>query len=679
MAERPDTRRVTDGSRPAAGDPSSVREAAWPAVRGGTNAARRPVAIYPELDCVRHRIPLAAVTATERRARELGITADHVLLTGGFLDEETYVRALAHSLGLAFEPLDGIPRERCPLDDSRLIDAQAAGLLPLVADDELTLVIAPRGIAARRLFTLVQSSPNLQRRSRLTTEQRLRCFVERHDGGKALGRRAAFGLLAATPEFSAARQADYKSALAMAGALLAMLAAAVAVPDLTIVAASIVLSAIFLAWTGLRLLGVFAAASPAPALPRQPVDSLPVWTIIIALYREAQAMRGLIASLDSLDWPPEKLDIKFVLERDDHETRAVLQRLSLRRPYDVLVAPDIGPRTKPKALNAALPFARGAFVTVFDAEDRPEPDQLRHAYESFLAHDDRLACVQARLTIDNTGDGWLTAMFTAEYAGLFDVLLPALARRHLPLPLGGSSNHFRTAALRAAGGWDPHNLTEDADLGMRLARLGYRSAVIASSTYEEAPARLLPWLRQRRRWFQGWMQTWLVHMRAPARVFRELGPSGFITLQLVVGGTVLAALIHPLFLAAFALDAVSGGVLDEQGLAGMLMAALCGTTFAGGYLTSVLLGAIGLARRRLMSSAWVLLLVPVHWLLLSLAAWQAAIKLVRDPYRWDKTEHGRASTSRRAGQACSDATSQPHASHIAAANIRLSSASVRSA
>jgi cellulose synthase/poly-beta-1,6-N-acetylglucosamine synthase-like glycosyltransferase len=406
---------------------------------------------------------------------------------------------------------------------------------------------------------------------------------------------------------------------------------------------------------------------------------LPVCTIIVALYREAKAVQGLLASLDALDWPPEKLDIKFVLERDDYETRAALQAIPLHRPYDVLVAPDIGRRTKPKALNVALPFARGAFVTVFDAEDRPEPDQLRRAYETFLADDDRLACVQARLTIDNTRDGWLTAMFTAEYAGLFDVLLPALARNNLPLPLGGSSNHFRTAALRAAGGWDPHNLTEDADLGMRLARLGYRSTVIVSSTYEEAPSRLSPWLRQRRRWFQGWMQTWLVHMRAPARALRELGPSGFVTLQLVVGGTVLAALIHPLFLAAFALDAVSGGLLDEQGLAGMLMGALSGTTFASGYLTSVILGAIGLARRRLMSSAWVLLLVPVHWLLLSLAAWQAAIKLVRDPYRWDKTEHGDACTSRLAQRACSDATPQPQAGHIAAGNIRLSSAATRSA
>jgi len=175
------------------------------------------------------------------------------------------------------------------------------------------------------------------------------------------------------------------------------------------------------------------------------------------------------------------------------------------------------------------------------------------------------------------------------------------------------------------------------------------------------------------------MQTWLVHMRAPARVWRELGPSGFVTMQLVVGGTVLSALVHPLFLIAFALEAASGGLLSNRGLVGMLVAAVSGITFASGYLASVMLGAVGLARRRLLSSAWVLLLVPVHWLLLSLAAWQAAIKLVRDPYRWDKTEHGCASTSRLIPRARSDATSQPQAGHIAAGNIRLSSAVTRPA
>jgi cellulose synthase/poly-beta-1,6-N-acetylglucosamine synthase-like glycosyltransferase len=229
------------------------------------------------------------------------------------------------------------------------------------------------------------------------------------------------------------------------------------------------------------------------------------------------------------------------------------------------------------------------------------------------------------------------------------VFLPGLAAWRLPLPLGGSSNHFFTATLRAVGGWDPYNVTEDADLGMRLACFGYRTGVIDSTTYEEAPARFGPWLRQRTRWFKGWMQTWLVHMRQPLRLLRELGLPGFLTFQLVVGGNVLAALVHPLFLAALVYAAASGTPLWRgDGVAAGLFTAFYGGTAIIGYLTSAFLGWLGLARRGLTSSAWILLLTPLHWLLLSLAAWRALYQLIAAPYAWEKTEHGLARSSRRA-------------------------------
>jgi cellulose synthase/poly-beta-1,6-N-acetylglucosamine synthase-like glycosyltransferase len=189
--------------------------------------------------------------------------------------------------------------------------------------------------------------------------------------------------------------------------------------------------------------------------------------------------------------------VKFVLEADDQETRRALDRLGPGPPFEIIIAPSVGPRTKPKALNVALPFARGAYTVIYDAEDVPQPDQLRRAVNVFRSTGRRLACVQASLTVDNTSDNWLSRMFTANYAGQFDVFLPGLAALHLPFPLGGSSNHFRTTALRKVGAWDPYNVTEDADLGIRLYRLGYRSAALASATYEEAPARCAPWLKQR--------------------------------------------------------------------------------------------------------------------------------------------------------------------------------------
>jgi cellulose synthase/poly-beta-1,6-N-acetylglucosamine synthase-like glycosyltransferase len=317
----------------------------------------------------------------------------------------------------------------------------------------------------------------------------------------------------------------------------------------------------------------------------------------------------------------------------------------------VIPVPALGPRTKPKALNVALPFARGTFTVIYDAEDRPETNQLRQALQAFRVGGGKLACVQARLCNDNSADSWLAQLFTTEYAGQFDVFLPGLAALRLPLPLGGSSNHFYTAILREVGGWDPYNVTEDADLGMRLARFGYRTGVIDSTTYEEAPARLGPWLRQRTRWFKGWMQTWLVHMRQPIRLLRDLGLPGFVAFQLIVGGNVLAALVHPLFMAGL-IYAMASGLPPWRGdsVNFDVLATFYGVTAVIGYLTSAFLGWLGLLRRGLLSSAWVLLLTPLHWLLLSLAAWRALYQFIVAPYAWEKTAHGLAKSSRRAAE-----------------------------
>ena len=216
----------------------------------------------------------------------------------------------------------------------------------------------------------------------------------------------------------------------------------------------------------------------------------------------------------------------------------------------------------------------------------------------------------------------------------------------LPLPLGGSSNHFRTGILRKVGGWDAYNVTEDADLGLRLARWGFRTQMIASSTHEEAPADLKPWLRQRTRWLKGWMQTWAVHMRAPLRLWRELGPAGFIAVQLAIGGNVVAALVHPIFLTGFVFALVSG-YAPWHSKDGIVVMVLYAMNLLAGYLGSGVLGFIGLARRGLTRTGWVLCLIPVHWVLLSLAGWRALWQLAFAPHLWEKTEHGLARHSRR--------------------------------
>jgi hypothetical protein len=595
----------------------------------------------PELDCLRHRLPPGTLAAAEQRAIALGIGADRVLITAGVLTEDEYVRALAAWLHVPFERLD-LPRAVCPLPDAQFIDAEKFGLLPLLVGDTFIWVIAPQVLTSRHLVTGAHPLP--KDRFRLTSPGRLRQFVLQH-GERALGARAADGLRIAQPELSAAVcPPPVRLAWLAAGAALG--SATIVLPGVTSALISAGLALTFLAWTALRLVGAATAWHGWRAV-RQAAEHLPIYTIIVALYDEADAAPGLIAALRRFDYPPEKLQIILVLEPDDFATQDALARLRPGPPFEIVIAPDSGPRTKPKALNAALTLARGTFTAVFDAEDRPAPDQLHRALDAFQSQRESIACVQARLTIDNTADGWLARLFTAEYAGLFDVLLPGLAQRKLPLPLGGSSNHFRTEALRDVGGWDPYNVTEDADLGMRLARFGYSAVVIGSTTYEEAPARIAPWIRQRTRWFKGWMQTWLVHMRHPIRLARDLGPGGFLTFQLVVGGTVLSALVHPLFIALFSYAVATNRLFPANAtLADALLAGLCGGALVAGYLTSAALGLIGLKRRGLLRHGWVLLLMPLHWLLLSVAAWRALWQLLRDPFRWEKTAHGLARTSR---------------------------------
>jgi glycosyltransferase XagB len=590
-----------------------------------------------EVDCVRHLLPRVFADMAEWRSHQIDVGADRVLITAGHMAEETYVTALAAKLGLQSDPVDHLAEEACPLRGEDLARAVIHGILPLRLSHQITYVLAPRGIASRRLIDLLKDFPELALRIWLSPAQRLFEYVERH-GMRPIAQRAAEGLRIAQPVFSAAtcRAPPW---LLFIFSLLIFVAAIV--PAQTAIAAGMLLSAFFLAWIAVRIACAFTEERLASPSPRIADRQLPTYTIIVALHREAEVVRGLVAALRKIDYPAELLDVKLVLEEDDHATRTAVARLRLGAPFQVIVAPNVGPRTKPKALNIALAFARGEFIAVYDAEDRPDADQLRQAVTAFRA-DPALACVQARLTIDNTADGWLAHLFTAEYASLFDVLLPAMASRGLPLPLGGSSNHFRTATLRAVGGWDAYNVTEDADLGMRLSRFGHRTAVIDSTTYEEAPARLMPWLRQRTRWFKGWMQTWLVHMREPRRLYRELGWPGFMAFQLLVGGNVLAALVHPLFLLVIAVSLFSGG-LDSLGLG---LGILYATIFVAGYLASAAIGAVGLHRRGLLSSARFLALMPLHWLLLSASAWRGLHQLLADPHRWEKTEHGHARTSR---------------------------------
>ena len=567
-----------------------------------------------------------------------------MLICADAITEEAYLHALAVSLGTSYDRLDTLTRADVPLSDAELVRAAAAGLMPIREAGRTVWIIAPSCWAAHRLTDPHRPIQRRIKSFRLTSSNRLQRFITQH-AQTTLGRCAAYDLRRTQPSFSNAPQLHLGKGVAMATIAMLLLTTLALYPATTIGIFSILLCAIFLAAAALRLASaLYKQPAPEPT-PRGDDRELPIYTIICALYREEKVVNKLVAAIRALDYPIEKLDVKFILETNDRATKRALDWLDLGPPFEVIIAPSVGPRTKPKALNVALPLARGAYTAVYDAEDTPEPDQLRRAVAAFRGGDERLACLQASLSIDNTADNWLVRMFTANYAGQFDVLLPGLAALHLPFTLGGSSNHFRTAALRQSGGWDPYNVTEDADLGVRLHRLGYRAAVLPSTTYEEAPARFIPWLKQRTRWYKGWMQTWLVHMRRPLRLVRELSPAGAVAFQLFLACNVFAALIHPLFMAALCYYLVTQSPLEAISAMGQ-QATVFFVTLLAGYASTVALDLVGLRRRGLLAHGWVLLLTPLYWFLLSLAAWRALFQLLFAPHLWEKTDHGLAKSSR---------------------------------
>lgn len=427
--------------------------------------------------------------------------------------------------------------------------------------------------------------------------------------------------------------------------------AAVALPlglwvdaDATAMLVMALLTPAFLCVALLRAAAI-ATTLRTPAIPKaEPSASsagLPIYSILVPLYNEAHMAPALIAALDRLDWPLDRRDILIITEAGDTETRDSFAAAIANRPgMRILTVPPGEPRTKPRALMYALPEAIGEYVVVYDAEDEPEPDQLRLAYAHFQAASPAVGCLQAHLNIYNPRTSLISRQFTLEYTALFDAILPTVERLRLPMPLGGTSNHFRRSVLESSGGWDPYNVTEDADLGIRLARLGWRVEMLDSVTWEEAPATLTTWLGQRTRWLKGWMQTSLVHLRHPRLLLRELGPRAFFGFNVLMGGVILSALVHPLVY-AYALWNLSAGDLTlwpPNGWPAVVWwAGVANLAFA--YVVGIVLTVIATVRRHNARLALNALYLPVYWMMISFAAYRAVIDLAIRPFHWRKTTH----------------------------------------
>ena len=361
---------------------------------------------------------------------------------------------------------------------------------------------------------------------------------------------------------------------------------------------------------------------------------LPTYTVLVPLFHETQMVEQLMASLDKLRYPRDKLEIWLITEAvDPFTTQAVAA--ALKPPFRQIIVPKGSPQTKPRALNYALERSHGECVTIYDAEDHPHPDQLLAAVAAFDARPD-WAAVQAPLEYFNYDDNWLTRQFTLEYAALFHVWIPFFVRFGFPFPLGGTSNHMRRSALEEVSGWDAHNVTEDADLSFRLAAMGHRIGYIHPPTQEEAVSILEDWKKQRSRWIKGYMQTWAVHMRHPLAPGGIQGWIRFFTLQFTLGITLLSILFYtPVVIALPAI-----GLVLWAANVPIYVGITYGLTFAFSISIGCLIGIVGAHRAKkptLIRSVWAM---PTYWLLLFRPACQAIKELKSNRFLWHKTRHG---------------------------------------
>ncbi len=366
---------------------------------------------------------------------------------------------------------------------------------------------------------------------------------------------------------------------------------------------------------------------------------LPVYTVLVPVYKEPEVISILINSLKKIDYPQNKLDVILLLEEDDKETYEAAKAQNPPVNWRFVIVPPSLPKTKPKACNYGLFFARGKYLTIYDAEDIPEPDQLKKAVVSFMKGKDEYICFQAALNYFNKDENFLTKMFTLEYSYWFDYLLPGLYNLRLPIPLGGTSNHFDVEKLREIGAWDPFNTTEDADLGVRAFGKGYKVGVINSTTYEEANARVKNWIRQRSRWVKGYMQTWLVHLRNSRRLYKSVGLRGFLAFHMLIGGTPLTFLINPIMWVLFTFWLLTQTkAIDVFFPPAVLYLSLFNLLF--GNFIGIYLNMLAVFRRKYYELLPYALLNPLYWILHSIASYKALYELFTKPFYWQKTQHG---------------------------------------
>ena len=578
-----------------------------------------------------------------RRQAETGERIGQILLAAGMVHRLDLQRALGEQWQLPFIDLlateidEALVRE---FDPEMLL---AEGWVPVFEEGNRTIVATCEPPTTKLREQICErlgpgAKINLRTTTPLDIERTIiLCFREH------IVRRSTGELMARRPDLSAAGgwstgQKRAVGVLALASAIGLLLQWQMTVALFVAIANVIFLAAVMFKLVAC-LVGVATGARVTDAPAERDDTRLPRYTVLVPVYREANVIGELMNNLGSLDYPAEKLEVLVLLESDDTETIEAARAAQPPATVRLVVVPDAKPKTKPKACNVGLFLARGDLLVIYDAEDRPEPQQLRKAVAAFEQAGPKTICMQARLRYWNYSTNLLTRMFSLEYGYWFGTMLPGLDRMALPIPLGGTSNHFRVPELRSLIGWDPHNVTEDADLGLRAAVEGYRVGVIDSDTEEEACAEVRPWIRQRTRWIKGYMQTALVHLRSPRHLVRQVGVVDAMAFLLLIAGTPLTFLLAPVMWAGTAAWYGFGEPqLPLLNSGAFWTIALINLVIGNGVM--IALNVMAAVRGQGWRAAPYALLNPLYWVLHSIAAWRALVQLIRNPFYWEKTPHG---------------------------------------
>lgn len=594
-------------------------------------------------------LKLTDLAVALRQKAEWGSTLAQTVISLGYIRPIDYYRTVAEVYGLPFVNLQQQPIDETLVKIEDRLDYADRGIIPWRTVNG-KLVLAATTLTADHIewanarfgldnYDLVITSPFD------ILWQTAHLF---RDWDSFFAREALYSW---KPEHSAKFTVTKPQKLVILGMVAALVLGLILAPMPTLVGLMSFFTALYTLTFVFKFVLTFVGASRKADMEISPEavaalkdSELPVYSVLVPMYREARVLPLLTKALKNLDYPASKLEVKLVLEEDDTETIDAAKALRLPGTFEIVRVPPSQPKTKPKACNYALQFCRGEFVTIYDAEDQPEPDQLKKAVLAFRHGDPKLACVQGRLNYFNRSENWLTRMFTLEYSQWFDFLLPGLDWLKVPIPLGGTSNHFRLSVLRQVGAWDPYNVTEDADLGVRLAQEGYTVGVINSTTYEEANGVLPSWIKQRSRWIKGYMQTWLVHMRHPVQLWKSIGTKGFFAFHFFIGAPPLTMLLAPIlwantFLVWFTNTWDFGWLFPEPFGTMALFNLVMGNLFL------VYFGVIAALKRRYYDLVPVGILLPLYWVLHSIAAYKAFWQLCFNPHYWEKTEHGTSSVT----------------------------------